>query len=81
MLTYRSPHLTFHRDTLTVLLDDTRWRDELTKLNPDEIDDSDRPEFVETFIRLLYGLMLEKRGKLENRRATGSSDFRICGMP
>ena len=64
MFTYRSPYLTSHRDTLTALLDDTRWRDELTKLNLDEIDGRDRPEFIEAFIRLLYGLMLEKGGNL-----------------
>ena len=80
ILTYRSPHLTSHRDTLTALLDDTRWRDELTKLNLDEIDDRDRPEFVETFIRLLYGLMLEKRGnsKTGERRGAVVSAFAGC---
>lgn len=80
MLTYRSPHLTTHQDTLTALLDDTRWRDELTKLNLDEIDDKDRPEFVETFIRLLYGLMLEKRGnsKTGERRGAVVSSFAAC---
>jgi U3 small nucleolar RNA-associated protein 20 len=39
ILTYRSPHLTPHQDTLTALLDDTRWKDELTKANLDEIGD------------------------------------------
>ena len=80
MLTYRSPHLTPHQDTLTGLLDDTRWRDELTKLNLDEIEDKDRPEFVETFIRLLYGLMLEKRGnsKTGERRGAVIHSFAGC---
>ena len=80
MLTYRSPHLTRHQDTFTALLDDTRWRDELTKLNLDEIDDRDRPEFVETFIRLLYGLMLERRGnsKTGERRGAVVSAFAGC---
>jgi len=77
---YRSPHLTSHQDTLTALLDDTRWRDELTKLNLDEIDDGDRPEFIETFIRLMYGLMLEKRGnsKTGERRGAVISAFGGC---
>ena len=80
MLTYRSPHLITHQDTLTALLDDARWRDELTKLNLDEIDDKDRAEFIETFIRLLYGLMLEKRGnsKTGERRGTVISSFAGC---
>ena len=80
ILTYRPPHLTPHQDTLTALLDDTRWRDELTKLNLDEISDKDRPEFVETFIRLLYGLMLEKRGnsKTGERRGAVISAFAGC---
>ena len=80
MLTYRSPHLTTHQDTFTALLDDTQWRDELTKLNLDEINDKDRPEFIETFIRLLYGLMLEKRGnsKIGERRGAVISSFAGC---
>ena len=80
MLTYRSPHLTPHQDTFTALLDDTRWRDELTKLNLDEIDGGDRPEFIETFIRLLYGLMLERRGnsKTGERRGAVVSAFAGC---
>lgn len=62
------------------LLDDARWRDELTKLDLDEIDDRDRPEFVSTFIRLLYGLMLEKRGnsKTGERRGVVVSAFAGC---
>ena len=80
MLTYRSPHLTNHQDTLATLLDDTRWRDELTRLNLDEIDGKDRTEFVETFIRLLYGFMLEKRGnsKTGERRGAVISSFAGC---
>ena len=80
IFTYRSPHITPHQDTLTTLLDDTRWRDELTRLNLDEIDDRDRPEFIDTFIRLLYGLMLEKRGnsKTGERRGAVISAFAGC---
>ena len=80
MFTYRSPHLASHQDTLTALLDDTRWRDELTKLNLDEIDDRDRPEFIDTFIRVMYGLMLEKRGnsKTGERRGAVISAFAGC---
>jgi U3 small nucleolar RNA-associated protein 20 len=79
-LTYRSPHLTPHQDILTALLDDTRWRDELTKLNLDEIDERDRPEFIEAFIRLLYGFMMEKRGnsKAGERRGAVISAFAGC---
>ena len=79
-LTYCSPQLAAHTDILTALLDDTRWRDELTKLNLDEIGEKDRTEFVETFIRLLYGLMLQKRGnsKTGERRGAVISSFAGC---
>ncbi|THH26353.1 hypothetical protein EUX98_g7834 [Antrodiella citrinella] len=71
ILTYKSSHLKPHNDKLQLLLDDTRWRDELTMLNFSDIEETDRPEFVDLTIRLLFGVMLEKRGRTRgaDRRA------------
>ena len=63
ILTYKSPHIAPYQDKLELLLDDTRWRDELTTLNLSEIETADRSEFVNLLIRLLFGVMLEKRGR------------------
>ncbi|KAH8088968.1 armadillo-type protein [Cristinia sonorae] len=63
ILTYKSSHLIAHQDKLRLLLDDTRWRDELTSLDFNEIEPSDRPEFVDLLVRLLFGVMLERRGR------------------
>lgn len=71
LLTYKSPRLAPREDTLHVLLDDTRWRDELTQLDITQLEEKDRQEFVDVVIRLLFGLMLEKRGRTRgaDRRA------------
>lgn len=63
ILTYKSPALVAHQDSLYALLDDTRWRDELTQLNIAEIKDTERPEVVDTIIRMLFGIMLERRAR------------------
>ncbi|CAL1711913.1 unnamed protein product [Somion occarium] len=63
LLTYKSPHIIPHGDTLSMLLDETRWRDELTQLQIAEIEKDDRPELVDVIIRMLFGIMLEKRGR------------------
>lgn len=71
LLTYKSPYLTSRQDLFKTLLDDTRWRDELTNLNLAEIDvtggtgggQKEREEVVQVVVRLLFGLMLEKRGQ------------------
>ncbi|KAL6304961.1 armadillo-type protein [Sparassis latifolia] len=63
MLTYKSPHLLPHEDMLRMLLDDTRWRDDLAQLDISGIELGERHELVDVLIRLLFGLMLEKRGR------------------
>jgi U3 small nucleolar RNA-associated protein 20 len=63
LLAYKSAHLSPHEDGLTALLDDTRWREELTALDMDKFQSQDRPELVGVIIRLLFGMMLEKRGR------------------
>ena len=57
---------------LHALLDDVRWREELTALDMGKFQPQDRPELVGVIIRLLYGMMLEKRGRSRgaDRRAS-----------
>jgi U3 small nucleolar RNA-associated protein 20 len=52
-------------------LDDTQWRDELTTLDLSGIEPQDRSELVNVIIRILFGLMLERRGRIRgaDRRA------------
>ncbi|OAX32581.1 hypothetical protein K503DRAFT_870071, partial [Rhizopogon vinicolor AM-OR11-026] len=63
LLAYKSPHLQHHEETLRLLLDETKWRDELTSLHVSSIEMKDRPQLVDVIIRLLYVLMLEKKGR------------------
>ncbi|KAF9461849.1 armadillo-type protein [Collybia nuda] len=71
LFTYKSPHFTLHEDKLRALLDDARWRDELTSLDFEMFEPQDREEVVDVIIRLLFGIMLEKRGRTRgaDRRA------------
>ncbi|KAH9924569.1 armadillo-type protein [Fomitopsis serialis] len=80
ILTYKSPHLVPREGNLRELLDDTRWRDALTQLEISEIAESDRAEVVPVVIRLLFGLMLERRGRARgaDRRAAVLSAFGGC---
>ncbi|KAG1774596.1 hypothetical protein EV702DRAFT_1123142 [Suillus placidus] len=63
LLAYKSPHLQHHEAKLGLLLDETKWRDELTSLHMSSIEIKDRPQVVDIIVRLLYGLMLEKKGR------------------
>ncbi|KIY70650.1 hypothetical protein CYLTODRAFT_391770 [Cylindrobasidium torrendii FP15055 ss-10] len=69
VLSYKTPAHANWADKLKALLDNTRWRDELTGL---ELYDAP-PEVVQVVIRMLYGIMLERKGKSRRgneRRAT-----------
>ncbi|PBK92675.1 hypothetical protein ARMGADRAFT_967204 [Armillaria gallica] len=72
ILTYKSRSLSLYEDRLRLLLDNTRWRDELTSLSLAEIEAHNRPEIINVVIRLLFGIMLEKRGRSRgyDRRTT-----------
>ncbi|KAK0463186.1 armadillo-type protein [Desarmillaria tabescens] len=72
ILTYKSRSLALYEDKLRLLLDNTRWRDELTSLNLAEIEPHDRPEIIDVIVRLLFGIMLEKKGRSRgyDRRTT-----------
>jgi U3 small nucleolar RNA-associated protein 20 len=63
LFTYKSPHLSTHENQLRALLDDARWREELTSLDLTEVEPKDRNEVVNVIIRLLFGLMVEKKGR------------------
>ncbi|KDR69878.1 hypothetical protein GALMADRAFT_255731 [Galerina marginata CBS 339.88] len=83
LFSYKSPHLTPYEDHFRALLDDTRWRDELTLLELDDIPSASREEFTDLFIRVLFGVMLEKKGRGRggggaDRRAAVLSAFARC---
>lgn len=80
ILTYKSPNLTPHADKLRLLLDETKWRDELTTLDLQEIDPEHRSEFVNVVIKILFGMMLEKRGRTRgaDRRAAVLTALASC---
>ncbi|KAF8623398.1 hypothetical protein AX17_007436 [Amanita inopinata Kibby_2008] len=71
LLTYKTPALLAHEGKFRALLDGTRWRDELTTIDVDALEGADRQEVVNVLIRLLFGKMLEKRGRTRSadRRA------------
>lgn len=80
LLTYRSPHLAHHEEKIRLLLDDTRWRDELTLLEIDSIKQEDREDVVHVIIRLLFGLMIERKGRARgaDRRAAVLTTLAGC---
>jgi U3 small nucleolar RNA-associated protein 20 len=67
VLTYKSFRITPYRDNLTMLLDEVRFRDQLAKFSlstyGDAIDPSHRSELIPLVIRLLYGLMITRKGR------------------
>jgi U3 small nucleolar RNA-associated protein 20 len=80
VFTYKLPNLVRHEETLRHFLDDTLWRDELAHLDLSSLDAIDRPMFVDTTIRLLFGIMLERRGRTRggDRRVAVLSTLAVC---
>jgi U3 small nucleolar RNA-associated protein 20 len=80
LMTYKPPHVHPHEATLRLLLDETRWRDALAQLDFAELPAQDRVEMVDVIIRLLYGVMLERRGRGRgaDRRTAILSLFAAC---
>jgi U3 small nucleolar RNA-associated protein 20 len=80
LLTYKSPHLLPVENTLRALLDETKWRDELTNLELTTLPTEDRAEVVDVVIRLLFGAMLEKKGRSRSgdRRAAVLAALGAC---
>ena len=83
LFTYKSPALTHSEHRIRALLDDTRWRDELALFDlgvdsPDRsaeggLEINARKVVLEVIIRLLFGVMLERRGKY---KGSGGGDRR-----
>jgi U3 small nucleolar RNA-associated protein 20 len=67
LFTYKSPELRGHEEQLRAVLDETKWRDELSLLDIGTIQDEHRPEVVRVFIGLLYGIIGEHKGRKHNR--------------
>lgn len=80
LLTYKSPRILPYQGTFHTLLDDTRWRDELAQFDLEEIEEADRAEVTGVLIRLLFGVMLEKKGRSKggDRRAAVLSTLGGC---
>ncbi|KAF8622933.1 hypothetical protein AX15_006611 [Amanita polypyramis BW_CC] len=80
LLAYKSPSLHSHEEKLWSLLDETNWKDELTRFDTSSLEQNDRKEIVDVLIRLLFGKMLEKRGRGRgvDRRATVLSALGAC---
>ncbi|KAJ7707727.1 armadillo-type protein [Mycena rosella] len=80
ILTYKSPRLAAYEAQMHAFLDDTRWRDELMRLDLSQVEPQDRGEVVEVITRLLFGLMLEKKGRSRgaDRRAAVLGAFAGC---
>ncbi|KAF9038274.1 hypothetical protein BDZ89DRAFT_1061276 [Hymenopellis radicata] len=59
LLAYKTPAFVQWQEKLRALLDETRWRDELTSLDLSEA----ASEITNVVIRMLYGILLERKGK------------------
>ncbi|THH09644.1 hypothetical protein EW145_g1873 [Phellinidium pouzarii] len=69
LLTYKSPALTRRADTLKLLLDDAKWRDELASLELQKLEPRERFEFIPLLVRIFFGMMRERgRRKGADRR-------------
>ncbi|KAF5369330.1 hypothetical protein D9758_002676 [Tetrapyrgos nigripes] len=80
IFTYKQRSLLLYEERLRLLLDDTRWRDELILLNLAAVEPQDRVEVVDVVIRLLFGIMLEKKGRSRgaDRRSAVLSTLAGC---
>lgn len=80
VFTYKPANLVRHEETLRRFLDDTLWRDELAHLDLASTDATDRPMFVDVTIRLLFGIMLEKKGRTRggDRRTAVLGALSVC---
>ena len=67
LLTFKSPSLVDYAESLRTLLEESKFRDELTHFSLEQdsgvIEPSHRPEAVAVTIRLLYGIITARRGR------------------
>ena len=66
LLTYKSPALRHHEEQLRAMLDETKWRDELSMLDIGSIQDENRSEVIRVLIGILYGIIGERKGRKNN---------------
>lgn len=68
---YKHEELAQKEDILRALLDDTKWREALIHFDFRGISGPGRPKLIDTVIRILFGLMLDRRGRARgvDRRA------------
>lgn len=76
LLTYKPPHLLPHTERLRGLLDDSRWRDELTQLDIASFTGEERPALVDVVIRMLFGFVRERHTR--DRRVTVLATLSGC---
>ncbi|KAG8902825.1 U3 snoRNP protein [Tulasnella sp. 403] len=63
VLTYKSPNLKPFETKLKEMLDDIRWREAMTNWTFEELTSENREEVINVLMRLLYGLLLNKKSK------------------
>ncbi|KIM31383.1 hypothetical protein M408DRAFT_7156 [Serendipita vermifera MAFF 305830] len=81
LLAFNSKALKAHESTIRGLLDDSQWKDHLMGLDlAGTVEPTDRAEYVDFLIRLIYGMIRERRGrnKLHDRRAALLGALRQC---
>lgn len=61
--TFKNPILSRQSDSLNLLLDETRWRDEVTNLNIQAFTLQERETIIPVLIRMFYGMIRERRGQ------------------
>ncbi|KZT58714.1 hypothetical protein CALCODRAFT_451310 [Calocera cornea HHB12733] len=65
-------------DKYRVLLDDTKFRDELSSLNLADLPNDVRGDVVPVLVRLLYGVMISRSSKAKARRRAILSSLTSC---
>nr|ASF90194.1 hypothetical protein SPAR05566 [Bartheletia paradoxa] len=67
LLTWKNPNITPYSGNLRNLLDDVKFRDELSTFslaqNTEAIDPAHRADVIPIAIRMLYGIMISRRGR------------------
>lgn len=76
LMTFKSPNLLPYRERLANLLEDAKFRDELTHLDlgvdSEVVEPSHRPEFINVAIRLLYGIMMSRKARSSTAQGQGA---------
>lgn len=83
LLTWKSPSITPYADNLKNLVDEIKFRDELTTFALDrdrsEINLSHRAELMPLVVRILYGRMVARKGKASAKAGMGARRTAVLG--